>query len=68
MVYGLSRGFHVSMQWRVSQKRDNVEDYVDVYVDVYLKKATYLRTYSNNIYAIPDDNLWPIGNFETVLP
>ncbi|KAI9169946.1 hypothetical protein LWI28_019976 [Acer negundo] len=31
-------------------------------------KAAYLRTYSNNIHAIPDGNLWPNGNFETVLP
>ncbi|TXG52454.1 hypothetical protein EZV62_021623 [Acer yangbiense] len=31
-------------------------------------KAAYLSRYSNNIHAIPDDNLWPNGNFETVLP
>ena len=46
------------------KKRDNVEDYVDDY----LKKPAYLRTYSNNFHAIPDENLWPNGNFKTVLP
>ncbi|KAK3229913.1 hypothetical protein Dsin_001794 [Dipteronia sinensis] len=46
------------------QKRDNVEDYIDDY----LKKSAYLRTYSNNFHAIPDENIWPDGNFETVLP
>ncbi|TXG72727.1 hypothetical protein EZV62_001306 [Acer yangbiense] len=48
----------------ITKKRDNVEDYVHDY----LKKPTYLRTYSNNFHAIPDENLWPNGNFKTVLP
>ncbi|TXG69661.1 hypothetical protein EZV62_004596 [Acer yangbiense] len=48
----------------ITKKRDNVEDYVDDY----LKKPAYLRTYSNNFHAIPDENLWPNGNFKTILP
>ncbi|TXG66487.1 hypothetical protein EZV62_007762 [Acer yangbiense] len=47
----------------ITKKRDNVEDCMDDY----LKKATYLKTYSNNIHAIPDENLWPNGEFEIVL-
>ncbi|KAI9156739.1 hypothetical protein LWI28_011389 [Acer negundo] len=46
------------------RKRDNDEDYVNDY----LKKAAYLRTYSNNIHAISDKNLWLNENFETILP
>ncbi|KAK3198565.1 hypothetical protein Dsin_021980 [Dipteronia sinensis] len=48
----------------ITKTRDNVENYVDDY----LKKAAYLKPYSNKIHAIPDDNLWPEGQFETVLP
>ncbi|KAK3183074.1 hypothetical protein Dsin_030360 [Dipteronia sinensis] len=48
----------------ITKKRDNVEDYVDDY----LKKLAYLRTHSYNFHTIPDKNLWPNGNFETVLP
>ncbi|TXG49058.1 hypothetical protein EZV62_024933 [Acer yangbiense] len=48
----------------ITKKRDNAEDYVDDY----LKKPVFLRTYSNNFRAIPDENLWPNGNFKTVMP
>ncbi|KAI9169388.1 hypothetical protein LWI28_011559 [Acer negundo] len=48
----------------ITKTRDNVENYVDDY----LKEAAYLKTFSNKIHAILDENLWPEGQFETVLP
>ncbi|KAI9156325.1 hypothetical protein LWI28_004375 [Acer negundo] len=48
----------------ITKTRDNVENYMDDY----LKKAAYPKTYSNKIHAIPDENLWPEDQFETVLP
>ncbi|KAK3188731.1 hypothetical protein Dsin_028292 [Dipteronia sinensis] len=48
----------------ITNTRDNVENYVDNY----LKKAAYMKTYSNKIHAIPDENIWPEDQFETVLP
>ncbi|KAK3211693.1 hypothetical protein Dsin_016399 [Dipteronia sinensis] len=48
----------------ITKTRDNVENYMDDY----LKKTAYLKTYSNEIHEIPDENLCPKGQFEIVLP
>ncbi|KAH7550623.1 hypothetical protein JRO89_XS13G0233500 [Xanthoceras sorbifolium] len=48
----------------ILKRRDSVEGYVHDY----LKKTAYLRTYSHVLHPIPDENLWPQSDSQTVLP